>query len=395
MSEGQTSEPPPAESAKADPAGLALRGRPRPVVRFRRGLIAGLAAAFSISLASLAWLALDPPAWHPTAAEPIDEQSPATMPGRALEHAPLSYEDAPQLGPPLPGDLGRPILDRRQDEATVPIASGAAGGAAERPAAIAGGRADDYRRARSSPLIVAPAGLPAAPAPAGTASSSVQPVFAESVPGSSSGQQRKIDFARSAGGPAALTEPSSPWTLSAGTIIPAALLTGLNSDLPGTVIAQVTRDVFDSATGDTILVPRGSRLVGSYDSEVSYGQRRALMVWQRLILPDGSSVLLDHMPATDSAGYSGLSDKVESHGWQLLKGAVLSSLLGIGTELGAGGGGSEIARAIRQSAQQNVSHAGDQMVSRGLDVQPTIVVRPGWPVDAIVHQDLVLRPWKG
>jgi type IV secretion system protein VirB10 len=178
-------------------------------------------------------------------------------------------------------------------------------------------------------------------------------------------------------------------------MIPASLITGLNSDLPGMVIAQVTENVSDTATGRTVLIPQGARLIGSYDSGVAYGQRRALLVWQRIVFPDGSSIALDKMPATDLAGYAGLEDKVDFHSWQLLKGIALSTLLGLGTQLSLGSSESDLVRAVRESAQQNAAHAGDQITSRNLDVQPTLTVRPGWPVRAIVQKDLVLKPWRG
>ena len=101
------------------------------------------------------------------------------------------------------------------------------------------------------------------------------------------------------------------------------------------------------------------------------------------------------MPATDASGYAGLEDKVDSHTWQLLKGIVLSTLLGVGTQLSLGSGESDLVRAIRESAQQNVAHSGEQITARNLDVQPTIKVRPGWPVRVIVNKDLVLEPWRG
>jgi type IV secretion system protein VirB10 len=181
--------------------------------------------------------------------------------------------------------------------------------------------------------------------------------------------------------------------LSAGTVIPASLLTGLNSDLPGLVIAQVTENVQDSATGRTILVPQGARLIGNYDSHASYGQRRVLLVWTRIVFPDGSSVALDKMPAADTAGYSGLEDDVDGHGWQLIKGIVLSSLLGVGAELSIGSGDSDLVRAIRESGQRNAADAGQQLTARNLDVKPTITVRPGWPVRAVLNEDLALWPW--
>jgi type IV secretion system protein VirB10 len=183
--------------------------------------------------------------------------------------------------------------------------------------------------------------------------------------------------------------------LSAGTLIPASLLTGLNSDLPGIVLAQVTENVGDSATGRTILIPQGARLIGKYDNRVAYGQRRALVVWTRLVFPDGSSVDLDKLPASDPSGSSGLSDRVDSHTWSLVKGIALSTLLGVGTQLGLGSSGSELIRAVRESGQENAASIGDRFSKRNLDVQPTITVRPGWPVRAIVDRDIVLKPWRG
>lgn len=165
--------------------------------------------------------------------------------------------------------------------------------------------------------------------------------------------------------------------------------------MPGIVLAQVTEQVRDSATGTAVLIPQGSRLIGSYDSMIAFGQKRALIVWQRIVLPDGSSVRLDNVPAADLAGYSGLEDKVDFHEWRLLKGIALSTLLGIGTELSLGSDDSDLVRAIERSVQRDGTRAGDQLVSRNLDVQPTLTIRPGWPVRAVIHKDLVLKPWRG
>lgn len=157
----------------------------------------------------------------------------------------------------------------------------------------------------------------------------------------------------------------------------------------------MTEQVRDSATGTAILIPQGSRLIGSYDTMVAFGQKRALIVWQRIVFPDGSSVRLDSVPAADLAGYSGLEDKVNFHEWRLLKGIALSTLLGIGSELSLGGEDSDLVRAIERSVQRDGARAGDQLVSRNLDVQPTLTIRPGWPVRAVIHKDLVLKPWRG
>ncbi len=180
--------------------------------------------------------------------------------------------------------------------------------------------------------------------------------------------------------------------LMAGSVIAASLVTGLNSDLPGLVIAQVTQNAYDSATGRILLVPQGARLIGNYDSVVAFGQRRALVVWQRLILPDGSSIRLDAMPTSDPSGYAGLADKVDFHTWRLLKGVAIATLLGVGTELTVTGE-SDLVQAIRESAQTNTERAGDQLTRANLDIQPTITVRPGAPVRLIVNRDLILAPW--
>jgi type IV secretion system protein VirB10 len=160
------------------------------------------------------------------------------------------------------------------------------------------------------------------------------------------------------------------------------------------VTAQVTERVYDSPTGRILLIPQGARLVGSYDSVVAFGQKRALVVWQRIIMPDGSSLQLDNMPATDPSGYAGLEDKVDFHTWQLIKGVALSTLLGVGAQLQFSGE-SDLVQAFRESSQQNVSRAGDQLTSRNLQVQPTITIRPGAPVRLVVHKDVVLKPWPG
>ncbi|GFE77338.1 hypothetical protein NTCA1_49870 [Novosphingobium sp. TCA1] len=211
-------------------------------------------------------------------------------------------------------------------------------------------------------------------------------------------QQRKVDFVAEGNGgsgiePHVLVPAASPNMLSAGSVIPASLITGLRSDLPGMVIAQVTQQVFDSATGRILLIPQGARLIGSYDSLVAFGQKRALIVWQRIVMPDGSSIRLDNVPASDLSGYAGLEDQVDAHTWQIVKGAAISTLLGVGSEL-TFTGESDLVQAIRQSTQQSVSRAGDQLVSRSLQVQPTITIRPGAPVRLVVHRDLVLPPWK-
>ena len=189
--------------------------------------------------------------------------------------------------------------------------------------------------------------------------------------------------------------PESPYQVMAGTVIAAALVTGIQSDLPGDVIATVTEPVYDSATGEHLLIAQGSRLLGRYDSQVSYGQRRVQVVWQRIILPDTSSFQLDDLVGTDAAGYAGLEDGVDWHWDRIVAGAAMTTLLGIGAELAAPstrGEGDRVIIAGRDSVQDTVNQVGQEMTRRNLDIKPTLIQRPGLPLRVIVNRDLVLRP---
>ena len=386
---------------KENPATLKLRAQPTRALRFKRGIIVGGAAVISIGVAATAWWALTPSRFGGNGFA-AGEAEAARSPSDAIAGLPNSYDAVPQLGAPLPGDLGRPILkhqrdggeasdDRRDD-----IALRNAAAAQERAAA-------DLRAARHSALLAVEGGkvgaagqAEASPGQADGApqdsASSVSAIDPERDP---SGQVNKMRFVTAKGDTSdvnshALVPPASPNILSAGSVISASLITGLRSDLPGLVTAQVTERVYDSATGRTLLIPQGARLIGQYDSVVAHGQSRALVVWNRIIMPDGSSVRLDNAPATDPSGYAGLSDKVDFHTWRLLQGVAVSTLLGVGANLPFSGQ-SDLVQAIREATQQNVARAGDQITARNLQVQPTITVRPGAPVRMLVHRDIVFR----
>lgn len=343
----------------------------------------------------IAWVALQPaglrltsgvPELHPADGDPSPE---------ALERLPSSYGDkpvaVPDLGPPLPGDLGRPILEQQRAMATEGGSpdSDARNSAAQAAAADHERRRAEIAQARAAPVLMQVSGAP--PRASGTPGEGAAVADGRSAPTGPS-----LPGGGDAGAnPARLRAPVSRWQVSAGSVIAASLITGLNSDLSGLVVAQVTEPVFDSATGRTVLIPQGARLLGRYDSRVAFGQQRAMVLWERLVMPDGASIALDNAPATDATGFAGLSDRVDFHTWRLLEGIALSTLLGVGTELTFGDGEADLVRALRESVQSNTDRAGQKIVERNLDLAPTITVRPGYPVRVLVHKDLVLPPWRG
>lgn len=194
--------------------------------------------------------------------------------------------------------------------------------------------------------------------------------------------------------PDRLVNPASRYVVQAGAVIPAALITGVRSDLPGQVTAQVTEHVYDSPTGKYLLIPQGSKLIGIYDSQISFGQDRVLLVWTRLIMPNGRSIVLERQPGADTQGFAGLKDEVDHHWGRLFTAAALSTLLGVGAELGAGNNDSAILTALRRGSTDSLNQAGQQVVRRNLNIQPTITIRPGFPVRVIINRDLVLSPYR-
>lgn len=190
-----------------------------------------------------------------------------------------------------------------------------------------------------------------------------------------------------------LEGPASKYIVQAGSVIPTAPLTGIRSDLPGQVTGQVTENVYDSPTGRYLLIPQGSKLIGIYDSQVSFGHSRVLLVWTRLIFPNGRSIVLERQTDADTQGYAGLEDEVDYHWGRLFMAAALSTLLGVGSELGANNNDSDIVRALRRGSSDSLSQTGQQIVRRNLNLQPTLTIRPGFPVRVTVNRDLVLAPY--
>jgi len=408
---------------KAEPDDLALHARPRPVTRLSRKALIGISVIGSALIFGAMLYALDPPSFlgRGERQELYNVVNKPTAEG--LESLPRSYQDIPpKLGPPLPGDLGAAVLKSEQEAGIEDPGTMPAGVIPFRPDARTDAeRAERLRRARqaqkareaavffqlSQRATAGPRGQETSTGGVGSLESAALSGqqgpgngTEASVPQTQGLQARKIAFLNQQPddqmyNPYPLTDPVSPFQVMAGTVIAASMITGINSDLPGMVIAQVTENVYDTVTGRHLLIPQGSRLIGRYDSVIAFGQERALVVWHRFIMPDGSSIVVDNLPATDTAGYAGLEDEVDFHTWRLVKGIALATLLGIGTELTFGGAGNDLVSAIRESTQDTGNQVGQRFVERMLDVQPTITVRPGWPLRVIVSKDFVLRPYEG
>jgi len=424
-------DPPSASAPKVDPEELALRARPRPVTRINRRVLMLLSGTGLLLIFGATIFALDPPKLFnrgDTGRELYQTDNNPTPEG--LENLPRNYGDLPkpvQLGPPLPGDLGGPILDTERKlgvDQGMPFRPSPEDDAARaeriRQARLAQqGResAVFFQLASRVGAIGSAKGATADETHGATIASlgqddidlnSFDIARRDANDGSlkldlqndQNLQGRKLDFLNqdidtSIYSPHTLQGPVSPYQLMAGSVVSASLVTGINSDLPGRVIAQVTENIYDTVSGRYLLIPQGSRVIGTYDSVVAFGQERALVVWQRIIMPDGSSVVIENLPATDTAGYAGLEDQVNFHTWRLLKGVVLSTLLGVSTELTFGDNEGDLVKAIRQSTQDSVNQAGQRITERNLNIQPTITIRPGWPLRIVVNKDLVLRVYRG
>lgn len=215
------------------------------------------------------------------------------------------------------------------------------------------------------------------------------------------GQLAKAQFAQASKATDYLTNPLRPaisrFEVKAGALIPAALLTAVNSDLPGEAIAQVTEPVYDHVTGRIVLIPQGSRLIGQYDSQIAYGQSRVQIAWNRIIMPDGRSINIGSMTGADRSSVAGLQDKVDTHFGQLARGALLSTLFSVGAASAQDAGSRSSDGVVLNSAGTGVSASaqqiGQQITSRDLNRQPTIRIRAGFPVRVIVNKDMILAPY--
>ncbi|WP_298019172.1 TrbI/VirB10 family protein [uncultured Castellaniella sp.] len=410
---------------KVAPETVALRAQPRPVTRLNRRTLALLVGSLSVAVLGATIWSLQPQrrsAGEQNELYNVDRVSKS----EGLDALPSDYSmlpvpdvppNVPELGPPLPGDLGPAIVNSQQPMVATYAPPGVDAEAAEREArrkeAEAAAASSVFFRTgqgqTGQPSTTGVQAMPVAPGmdntlaafdplaagPTSTAAQSIDPTAVQNR------QDQKEAFLQSGStqtrNSGDLQMPTSPYQVMAGTVIAAALVTGIKSDLPGDVIGTVTEPVYDSATGQHLLIPQGSRIMGRYNSQVSYGQSRVQVVWNRIILPDTSSLTLDNLAGTDPAGYAGLEDEVDWHWDRIVGGAVLTTLLGVGAELAAPENrqdGDRIIIAGRDSAQDSINQVGQEMTRRNMNIQPTLTSRPGLPVRIIVNKDLVLRPYQ-
>nr|WP_320013106.1 TrbI/VirB10 family protein [uncultured Desulfobulbus sp.] len=194
-------------------------------------------------------------------------------------------------------------------------------------------------------------------------------------------------------------EPGRPFEVKTGTVIPGIMISGINSELPGSLIAQVSQNVYDTATGHHLLVPQGAKLYGVYDSRVVYGQSRVLVAWNRLIFPDGSAVTLGAMPGADVSGYAGYEDLVNNHYLRIFGSAFLMSLVTGGTSYAMdnvsnssdNSDGTSVQDAMAAALAAQMGQATMSLLQKNLNIKPTLEIRPGYQFNVIVTKDVVFR----
>ena len=377
-------------------APMRLRPIPPRVTRLSRRVIIGLGTASGLFISGTLFYALQ--TRHSGDGQELYSTDNRTTPD-GLAGLPKDYT-GPKLGPPLPGDLGRPILNAQTTAS--PVDKPDPGFSAEEQR-----RLQEMEAARVAKLFAQTetrptnsetpqtmmdatrlpsndlASLGLGPQPSTPTALDRQLAFLNQTP-----DKRTVAADR-------IAAPASSNILQAGSVIAAALITGIRSDLPGQITAQVTENIYDSPTGRILLIPQGTRVIGQYDNGVGFGQRRILLAWSRLIFPNGRSIVLERQPGADAQGYAGLEDGVDYHWGELFKSAALSTLLSMGSQFGSSNQDSDIVRAIRQGSSDSFSQIGRQIVGRQLDIAPTLTVRPGFPVRVIVTRDLVLEPYRG
>lgn len=363
-----------AEPTQASPPNVAIRAKPPSPRRLsRKVLLGGVAIAGTVIALSL-MLGLS--TQTPRTAAQQNATATASGPPASIAQASTGY-DVTSLRPSHGNPLGegttelQPPTDPLWANGPAPIQG--QGATSSVASAVNSSAPDPQATARASPILFSPAATR-----------------------SDSELANTRDFGE-ANLDATLIPPRSRFEIQAGSVIPAALVTGLNSDLPGRVIAQVTTPVYDSVTGNHLLIPQGSRLIGQYDNGVRYGDHRILLVWSRLILPNGWSINLRQMNASDPTGAAGLTDATDNHLGGLAGAVGLSAIISVvanNSENDQRTDGS-LAQSVADAAAQQAAQTGSQIVQRELSVHPTLRVRQGANVRVLVTRDIQLRPYQG
>lgn len=341
------------------------------------------------------------PGWRAEARARAEAENQRTPPGSVrpadvLSDGPVSYADLtrepeppleelptdmPTAAPPRiaagPAHPPRVVVQRIPGEPRATVAAPAAPGAPRGPS--------EAERARTSGLFIAGLG---GPGPVAVAAAPAAPaVGLDRI-------TRREDYAQVYGDRAVLA-PLSPYELKAGTVIPAALLTAVDTEREGRVLAVVTENVFDTVTGTHLLVPQGSRLIGRFDGDQTYGERRAFLVWERLLFPDGRSITLNREPGVDSTGAGGVEGRVDRRIPQLV---VTSLFAGAITTLGdvarreSDDRGNSLLGDVGDAAALEAARVGGRMIDRELEVKPTIRVAQGTRIQVLLTHDLILEP---
>ncbi len=363
----------PAHSPSSGPVDVSVRARPPSPRRLsRRALLIGAGSVGAIIVfAIVAGLTTPPP---PSGQR--QQADAATSPPESIAQASPDYDATgfvrapPSPNPEATSELAPPLDPAWSNGA--PPAPAPAHPSASPP------QADPADLARSSPILFAAARARGAGGEGGVHASA-----------DDSAENRAGDQLHDA-----LTPPRSPYEIEAGAVIPAALLTGLNSDAPGRVIAQVTEPVFDSVTGAHLLIPQGARLIGAYDNNVHYGEARIVLVWNRLILPNGYSIDLGNMIGADPSGAAGVKDAVDNHLGRLGGAVGLSAIISVIANNSENNRHTQsLSQSVGEAGAQQAAQTGSQIVERELAVRPTLRVRPGANVRVMVTRDIALRPY--
>lgn len=413
---------PPAASRPTPPRSADLWARaPRPVaVRLRRTLAVGAAlGAASILAGSLAWAFVVRPEMRAVATVRQEPQNPderQARPPRSLSERPGRYDQLPQPrtwpaglqdgGPDASLSAG-PDAASLAPSPTAASTSAPHGGSQYRPRHQSDEGGPQVRphteysptrlrpeptlevRAHGSQLFFAGADEPQGIGRPGASPGSDQRLGAPAAHGTGPSVGRDIY------NPARLTRPLSPYEVKAGSVIPAALLTAVDTGRRGPAAAVVTRSIHDTVSGRHLLVPQGSRLIGRYDGDSAYGDRKAFIVWERLLLPDGRSLALDDEPGVDAAGALGSQGRVDRRLLPLAL-AVLSggAVTAIGEAARDSDGGGGLLGDAGDAAALEAARTGARLIDRELQVRPVIRLAPGAPVGVLVTRDLVLEPWR-